>query len=424
MTCLNCKNLNLKKIVSMGKQPLSGIFLNKKTYNLKKYPLDLHICKKCNLVQLKKYAKLELMYGSQYGYKTSISKLMIKHLKKKIPRLNRFYKIKKSTRILDIGSNDGSFLNLFKNTKNLFGIDPSCAKHKKNYKKYIHTISNFFSILNIEKYFKLKKINKLKFDLITSFAIFYDVKNPNKFCNEIYKLLSDNGIWMCEFSYLPLMLKNLTFDQICHEHLAYYNLSVFKKIIENNNLKVIDVSVNEINGGSIEVLCGKNNCKHNINKSKINKLLSDAKKITSTSYKNFSKRIKHSKDNLTGFIKNNKSKRFIGYGASTKGNVVLNHFKISNKSLPYICDGNKTKIKKYTPGGNIKIISKDRMRKLKPNYLIVLIWSFRSEIIKEEIDYIKKGGSLIFHLPRFHIINKLNNKKYIKKDFKDLSYSY
>ena len=312
----------------------------------------------------------------------------------------------------------------FKNTKNLFGIDPSCAKHKKNYKKYIHTISNFFSILNIEKYFKLKKINKLKFDLITSFAIFYDVKNPNKFCNEIYKLLSDNGIWMCEFSYLPLMLKNLTFDQICHEHLAYYNLSVFKKIIENNNLKVIDVSVNEINGGSIEVLCGKNNCKHNINKSKINKLLSDEKKITSTSYKNFSKRIKQSKDNLTGFIKNNKSKRFIGYGASTKGNVVLNHFKISNKSLPYICDGNKTKIKKYTPGGNIKIISKDQMRKLKPNYLIVLIWSFRSEIIKEEIDYIKKGGSLIFHLPRFHIINKLNYKKYIKKDFKDLSYSY
>ena len=172
------------------------------------------------------------------------------------------------------------------------------------------------------------------------------------------------------------------------------------------------------------MLCGKNNCKHNINKSKINKLLSDEKKITSTSYKNFSKRIKQSKDNLTGFIKNNKSKRFIGYGASTKGNVVLNHFKISNKSLPYICDGNKTKIKKYTPGGNIKIISKDQMRKLKPNYLIVLIWSFRSEIIKEEIDYIKKGGSLIFHLPRFHIINKLNYKKYIKKDFKDLSYSY
>ena len=95
---------------------------------------------------------------------------------------------------------------------------------------------------------------------------------------------------MCEFSYLPLMLKNLTFDQICHEHLAYYNLSVFKNN-RNNNLKVIDVSVNEINGGSIEVLCGKNNCKHNINKSKINKLLSDEKKITSTSYKNFSKRI-------------------------------------------------------------------------------------------------------------------------------------
>ena len=97
-----------------------------------------------------------------------------------------------------------------------------------------------------------------KFDLISSFAMFYDVEDPNSFCRDIEVLLKDNGIWVCEFSYLPLMLKNLTFDQICHEHIMYYTFGVFEKILINNNLKVIDIKFNEINGGSIEVIIGKN----------------------------------------------------------------------------------------------------------------------------------------------------------------------
>ena len=142
------------------------------------------------------------------------------------------------------------------------------------------------------------------------------------------------------------------------------------------------------------------------------------------SYFKFNKRINKVRENLKLFFKKNKKKRTIGYGASTKGNIILNQCSVTNKDLSYICDANKFKFNKYTPGTNIKIISKEKMRVLNPHFLLVLIWSFRREVISEEINYIKKGGSLIFLLPRFHIINKFNYKRFFKKDFKSLSYKY
>ena len=287
-------------------------------------------------------------------------------------------------------------------------------------------INNYFSKSNILKFFKIKNDYKLKFDVITSFAIFYDIEKPNKFCNDINHLLDDNGIWILEFSYLPLMLKNLTFDQICHEHVTYYSLGTFQQIAKKNNLKVIDVNLNEINGGSIEVICAKKEAKFKEQKKKIEEILNDEKKIRAKSFKKFNDRIKKIRENITSFIQNNKykDKKIIGYGASTKGNVVLNYCHISNRDISYICDANKFKFNKFTPGTNIKIISKNKMRVIKPDYLLVLIWPFRKEVINQEIKFIKNGGSLIFLLPRFHIVDKSNFKKYLKSSFKELSYNY
>ena len=235
-------------------------------------------------------------------------------------------------------------------------------------------------------------------------------------------LLSDNGTWVCEFSYLPLMLKNLTFDQICHEHIMYYTFGVFEKILLNNNLRVINIKLNEINGGSIEVIIAKNKSKRTRNTALIKKMRNDEKNISNKSFHNFSNRVKKVKNDLVSFIEKNHP--IAGYGASTKGNIVLNYCNINSNQMSYICDANNQKFGKYTPGTNIKIVSKEKMRELKPKYLLVLIWSFRSEIIKQELNYIKNGGNLIFHLPKFHIINNRNYKKYINKDFKNLSYKY
>jgi|TARA_B100000929_G_scaffold265794_1_gene233094 NDP-4-keto-2,6-dideoxyhexose 3-C-methyltransferase len=426
MKCRNCKKNKFKKIINLGSQPISSVFFNKKKYNLKKYPLNLYECTKCKLIQFSRLAPLEDMYGSTYGYRTSLSNLMINHMKKKFNEVKKMKILKINSNILDIGSNDGTFLNFFGKSKkklNLFAIDPSAEKFKSFYNKNINLIVDFFSKKKIDNFFHNEKESQKKFSLITSYAMFYDLEDPNSFCRDINKILSPSGLWISEFSYFPLLLKNLTYDQICHEHVTYYTLNTFNNIIKKNGLRIIDISFNEINGGSIEVICAKKVSKFLRNEKKIAKTLADEKLINFESYKRFNERVNNTKKVIQLFLKKSKN-NIIGYGASTKGNIVLNHCKLTEKNLPYICDANPYKFGRYTPGSNIKIISKKMMRKIQPDYLFVLIWSFRSEVIKQELNYIKKGGKLIFHLPIFHIIDKKNYKKYLKEDFKTFSYNY
>ena len=424
MNCKSCNQKELKKVIPVGGQPISSVFLPKKINNLKKYSLDLYECQNCKLVQFYKLAPIKNMYGTTYGYRTSLSKLMITHIKEKYKKILKTKIIKNGSNILDIGSNDGTFLNFFASNKKLglIGIDPSAKKFSKFYKKNISLIVDFFSFSKISNFFNKRKIKFKKFSLISSFAMFYDINDPNKFCKDIYNLLEPNGLWILEMSYFPLLLSNLTYDQICHEHVAYYTLTSFNKIVEKNGLTIIDISFNEINGGSIEIICSKKDSKHKISEKKISNTLNAERKINKSAYKRFNIRIENTKKRINSFLKKFKNKKIIGYGASTKGNIVLNHCKISNKQLKLICDANPEKYGKYTPGSNIKIISKEHMRKLKPDYLFVLIWSFRKEVIKQEEKYIKNGGKLIFHLPKFHIIDKNNYKAYLKKDLKSFAY--
>ena len=417
--CINCKSKKIKRIIKIEPQPLSGVFLLKKNKRQRKYPLNLYRCEKCELVQFKHLIKKAKMFGDTYEYKTSLSNLMIKHINGKAEYFKKKF-LKKNSKILDIGSNDGTFLNFFAKEKfKLFGIDPSAQKFKKNYDRKINVIFDYFSKENLDKKYK-----SMRFNLITSFAMFYDVDDPNKFCADIEKILDDKGVWILELSYLPLMLKNLTYDQICHEHVGYYTLSVFNRIAKKNKLRIIDLSFNEINGGSIEIICAKNKSNFRSNIGKIRKVLNEEKKISKQSYDNFNARINKSKDLLQMFLQLNSKKKIIGYGASTKGNIVLNHAKVTNSQIQEICDSSSKKFGKYTPGTNIKIISKSRMRELNPDYLLVLIWSFRKEVIKQEFNYLKKGGKLVFLLPRFHIVNLNNYKKYLNSDFKQMSYQY
>jgi NDP-4-keto-2,6-dideoxyhexose 3-C-methyltransferase len=273
---------------------------------------------------------------------------------------------------------------------------------------------DFFSKKNVEK-----KFGKIKFNLISSFAMFYDVLNPNSFCRDINELLDKDGIWLLELSYWPMLIENLTYDQICHEHVAYYTLSVFKKIANKNNLKIIDFRFNEINGGSIEITCSQKKSSHKIKAKKIKSLLKYERQIDKKVYKNLNIRIQNTEKIIIEFLQlvKKSKKTILGYGASTKGNIVLNQIKASNKILPFIADANPEKENKFTPGTNIKIISKEKMRNMRPDYLFVLIWSFRKEVVNQEIDYIKKGGKLVFHLPVFHIIDKKNYKTYLNSDF-------
>ena len=349
-----------------------------------------------------------------------------KSYEKKVIKLKKTKKLKNYSRVLDIGSSDPTFLHLLKKINKkleLFAIDPSSEKFRSNFdKKNINLIVDYFSQKKINDYLKVNKMSSKKFSLITSFAMFYDINNPNSFCKDVYNMLEKNGKWIVEFSYFPLLLKNLTYDQINHEHVTYYTLTTFNNIIKKNKLKIIDVNFNEINGGSAEVVVVKSTSKEQTNLKKINKILNEEKLINENSYKRFNLRLENVKKVINHFLENT-NKKIVGYGASTKGNIILNHCGINSKKIKIIGDGNSQKWGRYTPGSNIKIISKKEMHKHKPDYLFVLIWSFRSEVIKQEKNFLLRGGKLILPLPIFHIIDKDNYKYYLKHNLNSFGYN-
>ena len=402
--CRSCRSKKLDNLFSLGNQNYTGIFPKKRNLKTPTGKLKLVMCKVCNLVQLGENFNLKKMYGNDYGYRTGLNSSMVSHIKKKIEYLKKKIKIKNGDVILDIGSNDGTLLKCFDYKKyELIGIDPTISKFKKYYPKEIKKIANFFSEKNLNKTLEKKKVK-----LITSIAMFYDLPDPISFAKDIYNLLDDDGIWHLEQSYSGHMLKNLSYDTICHEHLEYYSLKSIKYIFDKCNLKIIDIEFNKINGGSFAISVAKKNSSLKINKLVIQRILNDEKKnkINSiTIYKNFFKRIYNEKIKLINLLSNlkNNNKVVFGYGASTKGNVILQFCNFNNNNIKFICDVNKDKENCYTPGSKIKIISENLAKKIKPDYYLVLPWHFKSFILEKEKSLLKKGTRFIFPLPTLRV---------------------
>jgi len=402
--CRSCNSNKLQKLFSLGNQSFTGIFPKNKNQKVPRGKLILVICSRCKLVQLSENFNLKKMYGNNYGYRTGLNLSMVNHIKHKINFLKKKFKIVKDDIVIDIGANDGTLLSFLDSKKNkLIAVDPTIKKFNKFYKKNIIKVPNFFSFRSVEKYLKNKKVK-----LITSVAMFYDLPDPVSFARQIYKTLADEGVWHFEQSYSGYMLKNLSYDTICHEHLEYYSLYSIKKILDSANLKIIDVSFNNINGGSFALTVAKASSKYLENK-KIYKILRDEKnkKInTAYIYKQFYKRISKEKKKMINFFKKIKHQRkiVIGYGASTKGNVLLQYCNINTKNIKYICDVNKDKDGCYTPGTKIKIISEKKAKQLKPDYFFVLPWHFRNFILNKEKKIIRSGIKFIFPLPKFQVI--------------------
>jgi SAM-dependent methyltransferase len=399
-SCRSCKSKHLFKVFSLGKQTLTGIFPPTKQAKISKGDLTLILCENCKLLQLANNFNPNEMYGENYGYMSSLNKSMMSHLKLKALNLQKKYKLLEKKNILDIGSNDGTFLSYFNKNFNLFGCDPTIKKFSKYYRKDIIQIPNFFS----SNLFKNKK-----FKLITSISMFYDLPDPSKFANEINSILEKNGVWHIELSYMPMMLKNISYDTICHEHLEYYSLRSLKYLLDKANLKIINLAFNQINGGSIELDVVKKDSKYKEIKDLINWVLQSEKLNRYNEIerqKEFYKQCINHKTLLKKLLITLKkqNKIILGYGASTKGNVILQFSKIDDKLIKYIGEINKFKFNKFTPGSKIKIISEERLKKLKPDYLLVLPWHFKEHILKREVKFMKNGGKFIFPLPDIEII--------------------
>ena len=403
--CRCCGKKKLKNFFNFGSMCLSTQFPPKNTKKISKIPMNVKICKNCKLVQLQHNYDLKKLYNKDYGYKSGVNQTMNQHLEAITNEIENIVKFEKKDVVLDIASNDGTLLKKYKNKKiTRFGIDPTIRKFRSNYPKNYLKYSGFFN----KKIYK--KIAKTKAKAITSIAVFYDIPNPNKFVNDISKILDFNGVWVLEQSYFPKLFLNNAYDSMCHEHLTYFTYYQINLILKKHNLRVFDIKLNEMNGGSIRFFIAHINSIYKKKNKSIYSILKIEKKYFFNLEKNlikFKKNINNSKKQLKQFIKKKikQKKKIHLYGASTKGNIILQFCDIQQNQIEFAADRNYEKWGRETPGSKIPIISEKKSRLKNPDYYLVMPWHFKKEILQREKNFIKKGGKLIFPLPKLHIVS-------------------
>lgn len=394
--CRLCKSENLKKIYNFGNFFVSNFVTKKEINKGIKAPLNLVHCKKCDLLQLSHSAPQEIMYKKFYWYRSSVTKLMRDALKNVFESSIKFAKLKKNDFVLDIGANDGTLLKYFKEKKiNTIGCEPAKNLHKELEKNCDFVLRDFWSFEAFNKLMKENKIFK-KPKLITAIGMFYDLENPGKFISDAAKCLDDDGIFIAQLMCLNSMIEKNDLGNICHEHLEFYSYKSLKYLFENNGFKIFKIEENDINGGSYRIFCKKN----------LKKSIAYKEKTTLKNIYKFFSRVEHNKFTTVNFIKKEvgRKKKVFLYGASTKGNTLLQYYKLNNNLIPFAAERSPEKWGKYTIGTGIKIVSEEQARKMKPDYYFVMPYAFISEFKKREKKWLKGGGKFILPYPKFKIV--------------------
>ena len=402
--CRLCQNNDLQNVISLGEQIITSRFPKYGDFSTPKTPIDLCKCSECGLLQLRQTTFSSELYEYEYGYRSGISNTMREHLKLYQQEVLSKVSLFKNDVVLDIGSNDATTLHYYSDSCKRIGCDPTGSQFKEYYGS-VDLIQTYFTYENFRNVYPT-----LKCKVVSSISMFYDLPDPVQFAKDIYAILEPDGIWTCEQSYMPTMIKTNSIDTICHEHLEYYALTQVKRIADMSNLKIIDVKFNDCNGGSFRVyFAKKESTVHNENEELINSILRHEIELgimDNNYYFNFMNDCKKEVSKLTNFIDavNADSKNMYIYGASTKGNCLLQFANIDDTKIKYAVERNLNKVGKMTNTG-IEIISEETMRYSPPNYLLVLPWHFREEIVKREETFLKNGGQLVFPFPHFEIVS-------------------
>lgn len=337
-----------------------------------------------------------ILYGECYGYRSSLNQAMIDHLRDIYASITNRMQFKDDI-VVDIGSNDGTLLNMYTNKDvQCVGVDPAASYLREYYRKDAVIISDFFTAEAYRKHVGNKKAR-----VVTSIAMLYDVDDPLRFVQDIYDILDIDGIWVFEVSYLPLMLERIAYDLICHEHSTYYALNQIVWLVDRVGFHIIDISLNDINGGSVLVAVAKKDSRVHVKKDAIGLLLNLEKKKRlneNVIYEQFKGCVVEHKNILCNAINriHMKNKSIIGYGAATKGNVILQYCELSSKIIPYIVEVNEKKVGCYTSGTKILIVSEQQVAIQKPDYLFVLPWHFKSILLKKNVIFFRVEGSCFF----------------------------
>ena len=403
--CRINSSTNLVSVLDLGRQALTGVFPKNASQPVTVGPLELVWCPSSGLLQLKHSYESSELYGDNYGYRSGLNQSMVNHLTDKIAYLERQFPLNVGDVVVDIGSNDATTLKAYRSSGiRRIGIDPTGKKFADYYPAEITLVPEFFSAVTY------RSVETRKARIVTSIAMFYDLEAPIDFARQIESILADDGVWHFEQSYMPSMLRLNSYDTVCHEHLEYYSLGVVKKILEQAGLRLIDVVMNAINGGSFAVTAAKaTNKSVKTNQPVIDWLLEQEGRMglnTPRPYRDFEERVFRHRDDLTRLIRTLTAdgKKILGYGASTKGNVVLQFCGLTAQDIPAIADVNSEKFGCVTPGTHIPIISEAEAKAINPDYYLVLPWHFKDGIVRREKEFLSRGGRMIFPFPEIEII--------------------
>jgi hypothetical protein len=332
---------------------------------------------------------------------------MVRHLDNKVRRIMNIVEPRKGDIVLDIGSNDGTLLKAYGNKDiTAVGCDPTADKFRGYYSDNAVVLCDFFSSELFKKHFPGKRAK-----IISSIAMFYDLESPLDFMLQVREILADDGIWVFEQSYMPAMLNMNSYDTVCHEHLEYYRMKQIKMMTDKAGLKIIDVEINDANGGSFAITVAKARSPYREAVGTVSKILHDEKLAglgELKPYTEFRERVFRHRQLLPEVV--NKIRKshgvVLGYGASTKGNVILQFCGLTESDIPFIAEVNTDKFGAYTPGTLIPIISEQQAKGMGPKCFMVLPWHFRDNILSKERAYIDSGGCLLFPLPEPEVVRK------------------
>lgn len=406
-SCRACGNRELLPVLDLGPQTLTGVFPRRRDETIPVVPLELVMCSPsgCGLVQLRHTADLALMYHEGYGYRSGIRPFMVGHLHGKIAQIRRLVSVGPDDLVIDIGSNDGTLLRGYgAGGPTLVGFDPVGGAFRDRYPPGAHLVTDFFSARAFTERFGDRKAK-----VVTSIAMFYDLPRPMRFMEEVRDVLASDGVWMLEQSYLPAMLEATAFDVVCHEHLEYYALRQIEWMAERAGLVVLKAEINPVYGGSLCAVLAKRGSPLPVDERGPAEIRAreEAMGLHRTGpFEAFAKRVHERRGRLVDFLSDARSGkgRTVGYGASTKGNVILQFCGLGPAELPCIGEVSPEKAGCLTPGTWIPIVSEADAKSRRPDYLLVLPWIYRDGFIEREREFIANGGKLVFPLPELEIV--------------------
>ena len=408
MKCRFCQHDLVHEFIDLVNSPPSNSFLDRDELHQPEvfFPLKLYVCDNCFLVQIDEYKKSEEIFSNNYVYFSSYSRSWLAHAKGYAEMITARLRLTDRSLVVEIASNDGYLLQHFK-AKNIpcLGIEPANSVADVARNKGIDILSAFFGFGLAQR---LAQEGKMA-DLIIGNNVLAHVPDINDFVKGVKVLLKKHGVATFEFPHLMRLIEDNQFDTIYHEHFSYFSFYAVNRIFSEHGMVIFDVEEIPTHGGSLRIFIGHQEDRSKTLSAKVGSLIN--KEVTAginklEYYQDFQNRADRAKHQLLSFLSSCKAqkKTVVAYGAAAKGNTLLNYCGIKKDMVPFVADASPHKQGKFLPGSHIPVVNENEIRKLKPDFVLILPWNIRLEI-EQQLAYVHAwGGKFVVAVPELEVL--------------------